>query len=197
MPYWPIGLWFWGFAFSMGWVMAPSTASVMGSVPREKSGVASAMNDVSRQVAGALGTAIVGSLISSLYATRMHDHATSLPAASQTAAEESIGQANAVAATLPTAEAASLADAAASAFTDAMGIAFAVTAVFALAGAIAVGACSPRASRSSTTLRRSTASRSSPPDDGRSMGRVDARQTEHEQGLPETGRPCFFVPAYP
>jgi len=138
MPYWPIGLWFWGFAFSMGWVMAPSTASVMGSVPREKSGVASAMNDVSRQVAGALGTAVVGSLISSLYATRMHDHATSLPAASQTAAEESIGQANAVAATLPTAEAAALADAAASAFTDAMGIAFAVTAVFALAGAVAV-----------------------------------------------------------
>ena len=35
MPYWPLGLWFFFVAFSMGWVMAPSTASVMGSVPRD------------------------------------------------------------------------------------------------------------------------------------------------------------------
>src|SRR5262245_8839739 len=129
MPYWPLGLWLWGIAFSMGWVMAPSTTSVMNSVPREKSGVASAMNDVTRQVAGALGTAIVGSLISTCYVSGLGDSTAALPEASRAAAEGSIGQANAVASTLPAADAASLSDAAASAFTDALGIAFAVTAV--------------------------------------------------------------------
>src|SRR5262245_53002949 len=138
MPYWPIGLRFWGFAFCMGWVMAPSTASVMGAVPRDKSGVASAMNDVTRQVAGALGTAIVGSLITTFYASRIDGHAASLPEASRSAAEDSIGQAHAVAATLPAAEGSSLVDAAANAFTDAMGIGLSVAGVCAAIGALAV-----------------------------------------------------------
>ena len=56
MPYWPIGLWFFFGALSMGCVMGPATGSVMGAVPKEKSGVASAMNDVTRQVGGSLGT---------------------------------------------------------------------------------------------------------------------------------------------
>ena len=68
MPYWPLGLWFFGLALSMGWIMGPATDSVMGAVPEEKAGVASAMSDVTRQVAGALGIAVIGSLIASLYA---------------------------------------------------------------------------------------------------------------------------------
>ena len=67
MPYWPLGVWFFGLATCMGMVTGPATDSVMGAVPEEKSGVASAMNDVTRQVAGALGTAVIGSLITSLY----------------------------------------------------------------------------------------------------------------------------------
>src|SRR5262245_46396926 len=59
MAYWPIGLWFFGVALSMGSIMGPATASVMSSVPEEKAGVASAMNDVTRQVGGALGTAVI------------------------------------------------------------------------------------------------------------------------------------------
>ena len=79
-PYWALGLWFFGYAASNGWVMAPSTASVMGAVPAEKSGVASAMNDVTRQVGGALGVAVLGSLITSLYASRRRGrHGRSLP----------------------------------------------------------------------------------------------------------------------
>ena len=39
MPYWPIGLWFFFGALSMGCVMGPATASVMGAVPKEKAGV--------------------------------------------------------------------------------------------------------------------------------------------------------------
>ena len=117
MPYWPLGLWFFGVAMSIGWIMGPATDSVMGAVPEEKSGVASAMNDVTRQVAGALGTAVIGSLITSLYASRIGDSVAALPEQARVAAEDSIGQANAVAAQLPAEQGASLAETAADAFT--------------------------------------------------------------------------------
>ena len=80
MSYWPLGLWFFGARPSIGWIMGPATESVMGAVPEEKAGVASAMNDVTRQVAGALGIAVIGSLVSSLYATRVEDATGALPA---------------------------------------------------------------------------------------------------------------------
>jgi predicted MFS family arabinose efflux permease len=138
MPYWPLGFWFWGLAVAMGWVMAPSTDSVMGAVPPEKSGVASAMNDVTRQVGGALGTAIIGSLISSFYASRIGDDVASLPEPARSSAKDSIGQANAIAAHLPHDQGASLTSAAADAFTTALGIGFTAAAVVAILGAFAV-----------------------------------------------------------
>jgi EmrB/QacA subfamily drug resistance transporter len=138
MPYWPLAVWFWGLALSMGWIMAPSTDSVMGAVPEEKSGVASAMNDVTRQVGGAIGTAVIGSLITSLYASRIHEHVTALPEGSRHAAEDSIGQANAVAAGLPQDQGAQLVDHAASAFTTAVGIGFTVAGAVAILGSLAV-----------------------------------------------------------
>jgi len=137
MPYWPLGLWFFGAAMTMGWVFGPATDSVMGSVPEAKSGVGSAMNDVTRQVAGALSTAIVGSIISSVYASRVADSVASLPEASRAAAEDSIGQANAVAASLPASEAEHVTNAAARAFTEALGIGFTAAAICALVGALA------------------------------------------------------------
>ena len=79
MPYWPIGLWFFFGALSMGCVMGPATASVMGAVPKEKAGVGSAMNDVTRQVGGSLGTAVIGSLVASFYGSRVSDAACGLP----------------------------------------------------------------------------------------------------------------------
>ena len=51
----------------MGNVMSPATESIMGSLPREKAGVGSAMNDTTRQVGGAIGVAVLGSLLSSHY----------------------------------------------------------------------------------------------------------------------------------
>jgi EmrB/QacA subfamily drug resistance transporter len=138
MPYWPLGLWFFGLALSMGWVVAPSTGSVMGAVPEAKAGVASAMNDVTRQVGGALGTAVVGSLITSLYSTRVDDSTTNLAPATQSAVEDSVGRAHSIAATLPVGEASRLTDAANVAYTDALGIGFAVAAAIAITGALLV-----------------------------------------------------------
>jgi EmrB/QacA subfamily drug resistance transporter len=138
MAYWPLGAWFFVAALSMGWIMAPATESVMGSVPAEKSGVASAMNDVTRQVGGSLGTAVIGSLISSLYGARIAGSVSSLPTAAQAAAEDSIGKAHAIAATLPASDGAGLAHAASAAYTDALGIGFAVAAIAAFAAGLAV-----------------------------------------------------------
>jgi EmrB/QacA subfamily drug resistance transporter len=143
MAYLPLGFWFFGVALAMGWIMGPATDSVMGAVPEEKSGVASAMNDVTRQVAGALGTAVIGSLIASLYGSRVADSTAALPEEARVAAEDSIGQANAIAAQLPPADGARLADAAADAFTQALGIGFTVAAAAALVAVVIVRAWLP------------------------------------------------------
>jgi EmrB/QacA subfamily drug resistance transporter len=60
-------------AVGMGFTMAPATESVMGALPREKAGVGSAVNDTTRQVGGALGVAVIGSIVSSAYASNIAD----------------------------------------------------------------------------------------------------------------------------
>ncbi len=54
-------------AVGMANVMAPATESIMGSLPRAKAGVGSAVNDTTRQVGGAIGVALIGSLLASVY----------------------------------------------------------------------------------------------------------------------------------
>jgi MFS transporter, DHA2 family, multidrug resistance protein len=89
-------------AAGMGMTMAPATESVMGSLPRHKAGVGSAVNDTTRQVGGALGVAIIGSVASSVYVARIADAsaAAGLDAVSAARAESSLGAAQAVAAGL-------------------------------------------------------------------------------------------------
>jgi len=58
-------------AFGMALVMAPATESIMGSLPRAKAGVGSAVNDTTRQVGGALGVAVVGSVMTSAYGSQL------------------------------------------------------------------------------------------------------------------------------
>ena len=82
--------------------MAPATESVMGSLPRAKAGVGSAVNDTTRQVGGALGVAVVGSLVASIYSSGIEDAGASL-GLSQAAvgqASESLGAAFKVASTM-------------------------------------------------------------------------------------------------
>lgn len=54
-------------AGGMGLTMAPSTSAIMNSLPREKAGIGSAMNDTTRMVGAALGLAIIGSIFSHVY----------------------------------------------------------------------------------------------------------------------------------
>ncbi|MCU1376282.1 MAG: drug resistance transporter [Actinomycetia bacterium] len=55
------------FALGMGLTIAPATALIMSSVPPERAGVGSAINDTTRQVGGALGVAVMGSVGSSAF----------------------------------------------------------------------------------------------------------------------------------
>jgi hypothetical protein len=64
----------------MGTVMAPTTESIMSVVPRHKAGAGAAVNNSVRQVGGALGVAILGSLLANAYAARLGDAVDALPA---------------------------------------------------------------------------------------------------------------------
>ena len=122
----------------MGWIMAPATEAVVGAVPAAKSGVASATNTVARMVSAALGVAIIGSLISSLYSNDVEGSLGALPAEAQAGAEDSIGAANAIAAQLPPAASSDLLATTGDAFTQAMGTGLLIAAAFAAAAAVLV-----------------------------------------------------------
>ena len=51
----------------MGLTMAPSTTAIMEAIPQNKAGVGSATNDASREIGGALGIAIGGSVLNQIY----------------------------------------------------------------------------------------------------------------------------------
>jgi EmrB/QacA subfamily drug resistance transporter len=130
--------WFFGIALCMGCAMAPATDAVVGAVPAAKAGVASATNTVARMVSGALGVAILGSLISSIYSDDLDGRLGALPPGARAAAQDSVGAAHAVAAHLPPGARSGVLAGAGGAFTDAMGTALVVAAALVAAMAVAV-----------------------------------------------------------
>ncbi len=83
--------------FGMGLTMTPSTAAITETLPAEKQGVASALNDTSREVGGAVGVALLGSILSSGYANAIEPALEGLPPELAEPASEGIGSAFAVA----------------------------------------------------------------------------------------------------
>jgi EmrB/QacA subfamily drug resistance transporter len=77
------------YGMAMGCVGPPVTESIMGSVPKERAGVGSAVNDTTRQVGGALGVAVLGSIFASRYHAAMDRAA--LPLGLRHSARDSIG----------------------------------------------------------------------------------------------------------
>ena len=55
----------------MGLTSAPATEAIMGAVPAAKAGVGSAVNDATRLFGGTLGVAVIGSVATSLYTSRL------------------------------------------------------------------------------------------------------------------------------
>ncbi len=77
----------------LGLVMGPLTESIMGSLPRARAGVGSAMNDTTRQTGGALGVAVIGSALASVYGARMSSFLAGkgIPSGARTTMERSVG----------------------------------------------------------------------------------------------------------
>ncbi|MBN2113636.1 MAG: MFS transporter [Acidimicrobiia bacterium] len=141
--YWVVGATFFAMAYAMGCVMAPATDAVMGAVPQERAGVATAMNTVSRMVAGALGAAVTGSVLFTIYGSRVAAATVGLPADLAAAARDSVGAAMQVAAALPPEAGRVLGIAAGEAFVDAVGLASLVGSAIALLGSALVGRLMP------------------------------------------------------
>jgi Na+/melibiose symporter-like transporter len=119
-------------------VMAPATEAVMGSLPRAKAGVGSAINDTTRQVGGALGVAVIGTIVTSVYSARIVDLGSvfGLTPPQSAQAEASLGAAQGLAASLGD-QADAFAVAAGDAFVDALSIGLRVGAI-AVAGAFVI-----------------------------------------------------------
>ncbi|MBT3153293.1 MFS transporter [Streptomyces sp. CHD11] len=77
----------------MGLAMTPSTEAITMSLPREKQGVASALNDVTREFGTALGVALLGALVSAGYRNAIDDRLDGVPAGSAHTARQGIAHA--------------------------------------------------------------------------------------------------------
>ncbi|MCU1388479.1 MAG: drug resistance transporter [Ilumatobacteraceae bacterium] len=144
-----------GFLFvatGMAMTMAPATESIMGSLPPAKAGVGSAMNDTTRQMGGALGVAILGSVFATVYRPGIADRVASLGLAGDqlSKAQDSIGGAVQVAGTLPSESARLLIASAKAEFVNGMHLAIYVGVGVIAVAAIIVFAYLPARARDAT-----------------------------------------------
>jgi EmrB/QacA subfamily drug resistance transporter len=89
-PIWLVAAAFFVQGVGMANVMPPTTESIMSALPREKAGVGSAVANTLRQIAGALGVAVLGAVLAAVYRSGMREHVTGLPAALRSAAADSV-----------------------------------------------------------------------------------------------------------
>ncbi|MEH1125797.1 MFS transporter [Micromonospora sp. CPCC 206061] len=118
-PIWVVLVLFFVQGVGMANIMPPAMESIMSSLPREKAGVGSAVSNTVRQVAGALGVAVLGSVLAGVYRGEVSSAVGTLPDPAREAVEESISGAYGVAQGLGPAGGAVI-DAANNAFVTAM-----------------------------------------------------------------------------
>jgi EmrB/QacA subfamily drug resistance transporter len=128
-----------------GLLMPTATNSVVSSVPQGDAGVGSATNGVAIQVGGALGVAVIGSVLSTRYQNHMTTALASrhVPSIDLHAILSSLGGALGVAKSVGGVTGSLLARAARSAFMSGANVSLLVGAFVALGGAFVVLACSP------------------------------------------------------
>ena len=124
-------------AAGMALTMTPFTTLIMSSVPLGKAGVGSAMNDTTRELGGALGVAVLGSLVTSAYSSSIGSALVGLPEKARGVADSGLSGALGVAEKMGGAQGEGLATAAKLAFVDGIGLAAMVGAVVVLGAAVA------------------------------------------------------------
>ena len=117
---------------------APATNAIVASLPQGKQGVASAVNDLSRELGGVLGIAILGSVLNAGYRSGLADAARGVPGEALARAQESLASALWVASQLGGGEGERLANAAREAFVGGLSASLLAGAVFLALGAVSV-----------------------------------------------------------
>jgi EmrB/QacA subfamily drug resistance transporter len=123
-------------AVGMGLAMTPATDAIMSALPEGQFGVGSAVNDTTREIGGALGVAVLGSLFAGTYVGHLAGAVAGLPADAAGAVQESIAGAAAVAQLVGGDAGAAILAAARQAFVDGMVSTAVLGAGFAVAGAV-------------------------------------------------------------
>jgi EmrB/QacA subfamily drug resistance transporter len=121
-------------------IMAPATESIMGSLPRAKAGVGSAVNDTTRQVGGAVGVALLGSLMATKYLSEVKSglNLSALPPAARGSVTSNLTHAIATSKTLPASVGAQVEAVAKNAFMSGMHLAVFVAACIMIVAAVGV-----------------------------------------------------------
>jgi hypothetical protein len=128
----------------VGLCTAPTTSAIMSAVPDEKQGVASAVNDTTREVGAALGIAVAGSMLAAQYTNTLAPTLAHFPEQVRESAIGSLAEALAVSGRIGP-EGPRLAELAQSAFLHAMDASLLVLAIVIAVAAVFVAIWSPGA----------------------------------------------------
>jgi EmrB/QacA subfamily drug resistance transporter len=141
-PYWDMMWPLLVMSTGIGFCTAPSTLAIMTAVPDEKQGVASAVNDTTREVGAALGIALAGSILAARYGHVLTPHLAGFPGPVRAPASHSLAQALEISKTLGP-QGGQLANLSQAAFLQAMESSLLVMGVIIAVAAVVIGAWAP------------------------------------------------------
>jgi EmrB/QacA subfamily drug resistance transporter len=175
-------------AAGVGLATPSATTGIMASLPMSKAGVGSAVNDTTREVGGAVGIAVVGSVLASVYRSGIGDALAMLPPERAEVAHDNIGAAVTVGETTLGGDPGALnryLDIVGNAFTDGLNAGMAVSSVLALVGALAILTWYPRGLRPSMAAAHSPGATTAPDAAATSATSADelAEATEGASGV--------------
>jgi DHA2 family multidrug resistance protein-like MFS transporter len=142
-PYWQLGTELFLFSLFLGTIASSVTNVIMGSIPKEKAGVGSAVNTTFQMIAGTIGVSVLGAILASVYGANFQKSASAilgLPATLAQKASDSVGIAIGIANSgqLPAALANSLAQTARLSFMGGWSIIMTISSTIFVIGAIVV-----------------------------------------------------------
>ena len=145
-PLWLVLGAFFLFGLGMGCVIAPASTVMQNVLPLARAGAGSAVQNTVRQVGGALGIAIVGTVVATQYATRVSGDLSALPDDVRAQAQESVVATVAVVerSGLPDSIAAGITEQAFDAFIAASRVAYSISLAVVVIAAIVVAVLLPR-----------------------------------------------------
>jgi EmrB/QacA subfamily drug resistance transporter len=156
-----------------GLAMAPTTSMIMAAVPLNRAGMGSAVNDTAREVGGAVGIAVLGSVLALRYRSGLGSLVDRLPEPIAELVDRGVGQALVVADEVGGREGAAIGSAARGSFIDAMAVTLRVGALTALVTCGLVLWMLRSEARSAATTSDGDATDDAGADDAATVGALD------------------------